>query len=376
VVVESTKEFDLINRSNYKLTREFLDFLSEIKQLRPGSLHRYKLDLNHFLLWLDETAIEKCESKRPSFASFLLTSRMDDRNGSLGVDTQKKIVQTTRRFLHWLKLYHPHRFKSLPAVWIDSLKPPPGVEVPSEHEYVTLEEAIRLAKFSLEENKQVYLRDQAAVAVLFLSGMRAGAFSTLPIEAVDLPAMAVRQWPSLGVQTKNQKHATTYLLDVPLLMDVVRAWDSVVRSQLPPSAMWYAPINCDWSDRTVTPEMPGKNRNISLGKRLKKLSQMAGVPYKSPHKYRHGHAVYALLQAKTMADYKAISQNLMHGSINVTDSIYAWLNGDEIKQRIVTLGHNASGLKTADNELEDFLCRLSRTELKQAIIRGAQLLAD
>ncbi len=366
----------MINRSNYKLTREFLDFLSEIKQLRPGSLHRYKLDLNHFLIWLDETAIEKCETKRPSFASFLQTSRMDDRNEPLGVNTQKKIVQTTRRFLHWIKLYHPHRFKSLSVVWIESLKPAAGIEVPNDHEYVTLEEAIHLAKYTLIENKQVYLRDQAAVAMLFLSGMRASAFSTLPIEAVDLPAMTVRQWPSLGVLTKNQKHATTYLLNVPILVDVVQAWDTVVRSQLPSSAMWYAPIKCDWNDRTVSPEMPGKNRNISLGKRLRKLSQMAGVPYKSPHKYRHGHAVYALLQAKTMADYKAISQNLMHGSINVTDSIYAWLNGDEIKQRISALSQNNSGLKTADNELEYFLCRLSRTELKQAIIRSAQLLAD
>jgi site-specific recombinase XerD len=366
----------MINRSNYKLTREYLDFLSEIKKLTPGSLHRYKLDLNHFLLWLDGTAVEKCESKRPSFSSFLQTSRMDNSEESLGVNTQKKIVQTTRRFLHWIKLYHPQRFKSLPAVWIDSLKPAPGITVSGEHEYVTLEEVIHLAKFPMKDNKQVYLRDQAAAAMLFVSGMRAGAFSTLPIEAVDLPAMAVKQWPSLGVQTKYQKHATTYLLDVPILIDVIQAWDDIVRSRLPPSAMWYAPIYGEWNDRYISHKLPGKNRNISLGKRLRKISLLAGVSHKSPHKYRHGHAVYALLRAKTMADYKAISQNLMHGNIKVTDSIYAWLNGDEIKQRIADLGHSNSSMSVADNELEDFLCKLSRTELKQAIILGAQLLAD
>ena len=265
----------MINRSNYKLTREFLDFLSEIKQLSPGSLHRFKLDLNHFLLWLDETPIEKCETKRPSFPSFLQTSRMDGSNKSLGVDTQKKTIQTTKRFLHWLKLYHPHRFKSLPVVWIDSLKAAAGFSAPGEHEFVTLEEAIFLANVPLKQEKLVYLRDQAAVAMLFVSGMRAGAFATLPIEAVDLTAMAVKQWPSLGVWTKNRKHATTYLLDVPRLIEVVKAWDAVVRSQLPLSAMWYAPIYGEWDKRTVSAEMPGKNRNISLGKRLRKLSQMA-----------------------------------------------------------------------------------------------------
>ena len=366
----------MVNRDNFKLTREFLDFLSEVKRLNPGSLHRYKVYLNHFLLWLDETPIVKCDAKRPSFPSFLQRSRMDQRDHPMIIETQRKIIQTTRRFLHWLKSYHPKRFKSLPVVWIDTLRPSPGSVVSGEHEYVTLEEAVHLATLPLGKDKQVLLRDQAAVAMLFVSGMRASAFSTLPIEAVDLSAMSIKQWPSLGVRTKNQKHATTYLLDVPILLNVIQSWDALVRSRLPASAMWFTPIYGKWSRRAICDAAPGKNRNIALGKRLFKLSQLAGVPYKSPHKYRHGHAVYALLQAQTMADYKAISQNLMHENINVTDSIYAWLNGDEIKQRITALGHDQANLKEVDNELEDFLCKLSRPGLKQTIIRSAQLLAD
>jgi hypothetical protein len=42
--------------------------------------------------------------------------------------------------------------------------------------------------------------------------MRAGAFSTLPISAVDLSSRTIKQWPALGVKTKNGKSATTYLL--------------------------------------------------------------------------------------------------------------------------------------------------------------------
>ena len=45
---------------------------------------------------------------------------------------------------------------------------------------------------------------------------------------------------------------------------------------------------------------------------MRKLFEFADLPYKSPHKFRHGHAVYALQHAKTMADYKAVSMNLMH----------------------------------------------------------------
>ncbi len=53
---------------------------------------------------------------------------------------------------------------------------------------------------------------------------------TLPLEAVDLEKLAVKQWPKLGVKTKFQKHATTFLLPIPELLRVVRAWDDEVRA--------------------------------------------------------------------------------------------------------------------------------------------------
>ncbi len=57
--------------------------------------------------------------------------------------------------------------------------------------------------------------------MMYLSGMRAGAFGSLSIACVDLPNRTIKQWPSLGVQTKNGKSATTYLLDMPELLVVV-----------------------------------------------------------------------------------------------------------------------------------------------------------
>jgi site-specific recombinase XerC len=36
-----------------------------------------------------------------------------------------------------------------------------------------------------------------------------------------------------------------------------------------------------------------------------------GLKYHSPHKFRHGHAVYALNKAKDVPAIKAVSQNLM-----------------------------------------------------------------
>jgi len=112
-----------------------------------------------------------------------------------------------------------------------------------------------------------------------------------------------------------------------------------------------------------------------LAKRIRKLSNLVGIEYKSPHKFRHGHAVYALLQAQTMADYKAISQNLMHGSIKVTDSIYAWLNDNQVKDRIASLSTNQAQQPKNATELDILLSQLSKSELKQAIQLAADHLA-
>lgn len=44
-----------------------------------------------------------------------------------------------------------------------------------------------------------------------------------------------------------------------------------------------------------------------------------GLPYHSPHAFRHGHAVYALKLAENISQLKAISQNLMHANLSTTD---------------------------------------------------------
>ena len=78
---------------------------------------------------------------------------------------------------------------------------------------------------------------------------------------------------------------------------------------------------------------------------MRNLFNVAGLPYKSPHKFRHGHAVYALQHAKTMADYKAVSMNLMHEDIRVTDGIYAPLAGNEVQHRIAGLTSSAKSVR-------------------------------
>jgi len=209
--------------------------------------------------------------------------------------------------------------------------------------------------------------------MLFLSGSRAGAFTSLPIQAVDIPGRAIRQWPELGVRTKFGKRATTYLLEIPELLEVVSEWDALVRGKLPGTAAWYAPIESSWGEQEFSGRSPGRNRGEALYKRLKILFSLAGLPFKGPHRFRHGHAVYGLLHAKDMADYKAVSSNLMHADITITDEIYAPLLAKEVKQRIAGLGKNPTG--GPNTQLEVLLQNSQKSELKAALLLCAELLS-
>jgi integrase len=138
-----------------------------------------------------------------------------------------------------------------------------------------------------------------------------------------------------------------------------------LKPNLPSTAPWYAPISARWGSQSLEESEPGKNRHQALDKRLRRLFDLAGLPYKSAHKFRHGHAVYGLLKAQTMADYKAVSMNLMHHDIKITDSIYAPILSEEVKERIA--GLTASPLSLPETEFEGSLSQLSNADLSKVL---------
>ncbi len=146
---------------------------------------------------------------------------------------------------------------------------------------------------------------------------------------------------------------------------MAQIWDDVVRSNLPPTAPWYAPISSRWGCQSLADAEPGKNRHQALDKRLRRLFTLAGLPYKSAHKFRHGHAVYGLLKAQTMADYKAVSMNLMHNDIKITDSIYAPILSEEVKERIAKLTSDQDSVP--DTEIDGLLDQLSNADLSKVL---------
>jgi len=248
-----------------------------------------------------------------------------------------KVIGASRRFFDWLSR-HQNGYNFIKSNYLDTLKSPRMESKPQDHEAVTLEEIIEIAKAPTITLKDE--RIQAAAILWYLSGIRIGAFVSLPIKAVDIKNRTIMLWPSLGVKTKFNKHTTVYLLDIPELLEVVVAWDNKANQILKPDDLWFAPFSPITKDFDLDYKEAGKYRSDGARKDLKAWLQLVGLPYHSPHKFRHGFAVYGLKNANTFSEYKAVSQNLSHSSINTTDRIYSILSENDVKERIAGFGNS------------------------------------
>lgn len=294
-----------------------------------------------------DTTFSQANTIKPGLLIYLDEAR-SEKGEPFAAETRKKVVENTRKFFEWCKMEQAAKFRGLPSRWVQKLKSQRKntPDVQREPEFLLVDEVIQLTNLPGAESDLAHWRDCAMAARLLLTGERASAAVTSPISAIDFDRLSLKQWPELGVKTKNNKKATTFLFNIPELIAVARSWDEFVRAHLPPDA-------------------PGSNRNIALNKRLRLLFAQAALPYRSAHKFRHGHAAYGLLHCQTMADYKALSLNLMHESLEITDSIYVHLKLEEQRNRITRLVNQPVGMP--DGELEQFLFSISRQNIPNAM---------
>jgi len=319
-------EQEMINRDNYHLRRAYLAYLAETKRRDTHTICQHKSALKRLLEWADSISFYEAYKLKPSFPAYVASQ-------GLAVKTQEGIVTVARLFFEWLKKYKPEQTSKLTPLWMEtfSVKRLPADE---EHQAYTIEQIEKLV--GNYKSTPYFVRAKGALALLFLSGMRIGAMVTMPISALDLTSRTVRQWPSLGVETKQRKKATTFLLDIPGLFGAVEKWDRIVRGQFSGDALWFAKLNINGNVLEANGGS-SKSRQQSFIVSLRRLCEMEDIPYLSPHKIRHGHAVYALKLCQDIADLKAVSMNLMHKDISTTDGIYGILSRGDVQSRIEAL---------------------------------------
>lgn len=333
----------LINRDNYHLTLAYLKYLEEVRQNDRLTVVNRRMAMRHQLEWAADRPFIDAEHIRPTFPRYLLSADLNGDGKPISPGYAVKVCRVVQDFMRWYRRSDKAAAKAIPESWIETVTIARTESAVHESEYYTLDEVRQLLAVPAQTRR--IERDQAAVAFLFLSGMRVGAFVSMRIEALMLAGdhPYVRQYPELGMKTKNRKAADTWLWLIPDLLERVRAWDSTVRSTLSTGALWYATLDT-WGKLTGGDNVDSdRRRSVSDG--LRDLCQRAGVRYKSVHKLRHGITVYGWERASSAAEMKAISQNLMHSSMGITDAIYSVLKGSDVGAQIAALSAKAMGGK-------------------------------
>lgn len=322
----------MINRENWQDIRAYLDHMRQMDR-DVESVRRVWCYLRHLLEWADDRRLGSARLFDPSFQVYLLTARADGRQKRLSAASMKKSCEYARRFFKWARGAHPARYKQISEDWADTIRPSLARGTHSEyheHKFYTLEQLRKIAALKPKNLKEE--RDQAAVCFLFLSAMRGQAFVSMPIGAVDVERGVVDQFPEIGVRTKNRKAARTHLLMIPELMDVVRAWHEKLRAAgLGDDDIWFQALDSWHVNFSRRRDLNWLARRAVVADGLQDLCELAGVPYLSPHKLRHGHAVYMMRKIKDMRQLKSLSQNLMHESVDTTDKIYGRMVRNDIE---------------------------------------------
>ncbi len=369
----------MINRQNWLDVKAFMAYQHGTIQNDDSTIGRQRTALRNLLEWADEKPFDKAKTIEPSFPVYLANKR--DENGRPFANSGgEKTLQIARQFFTFARSEFSSRYKNISTSWIKTVIPSKRNSAQSrlkDHKHYTLEAVMKIASVPAETLE--LKRDIAAVAFLFLSGMRISAFTSLPIECVNIEENEVLQLPEKGVRTKNRKAAITHLLQIPELQAIVHEWDAIVRAQLSPLDLWY-PVLERGRDALVKGAQPHADRGGDFRNHLKVICKMAGVPFMSPHKLRHGHVVYSLKNANDLQDLKAISQNVMHSSIQITDSIYGNLSSKDVKRVISAIGMtpNAPAANPTPGtplDLTAFLSMLSNPEIQAVIAKvtnGAQ----
>ena len=179
-------------------------------------------------------------------------------------------------------------------------------------------------------------RDRALIAFMLLACPRNAAATSLKLRHLDLDARTLVQ-DGAEVQTKFRKFITTGFYPVGgNAEDIVRDWVSELEEQLGfgPDDPIFPRTRNERSPETGLFEPVGINRapwqsGGSMRAVFRNAFENAGLPYASPHSFRHTLARYALKLNLSAIELAAWSKNLGHADVMTTLQSYAKMTDSE-----------------------------------------------
>ena len=282
-------------------------------------------------------------AKVKEFVTYLLTKKKPP----LSLNSCNHILHYLRRFYEWLPLMdgYKRRIKLTDSEYFQlDRKMTKIAQYFNERPQPTQEMIVRTVT-TIKIQNELDRRDQALIAVAYLSGMRIKALVTLPLRCVDVESLKIKQDPSKGVETKfNKKIPTTLFPFDEKLIEIFRQWVKFLREEklfgdgdplFPASLLEQQDENSFIYSATKLSRQFWRNTG-SAREIFKRRFKEAGLDYYVPHSFRHAAIDKALSLAETDEQRKAISQNVGHERMATTYD-YAPLRPERVAEQIKNL---------------------------------------
>ncbi|MBN4056826.1 site-specific integrase [bacterium AH-315-J21] len=325
---------------NAKVVRLYVGYVRDAKRLSETTIRAIEKAIHSYEIATEDADFKTFDRQKARRFTAWLEKVGPSGNGA-SAHQSYQILRQLSAFFHWLASRSGYKsrivssdieYLSLEKIKMQRINSPISVDWP-DREFVN--ELVN----SISVENELDRRDKALVCFLFLSGMRDMAIATLPLGCFDSKTLEVRQFPDMGVKTKNSKRFVSKLFtfDENLLL-IVTNWVSHLKIKrgfqstdpiFPRTLVVRHQQTGEFATQDIEPVFwkgAGPIRSI-----LKSRSERAGLKYYKPHSFRHAASQLELRQCMNPEEIRAVSQNLGHENVGTTLTNYAKLTPDRLK---------------------------------------------
>lgn len=330
------------NPKNERVKNKYFKYLLTAKQKNIKSVDSSRkalMKFEEFSHFADFTAFNP--DVAIAFKEYLLMQTSKQRGEPFSQHTLNSILKNVRDFFEWLAFESNYKkyIKQTDIAYLKpSLKEMSMVRKQGFVNFASLDEIYKVI-FNMPFETDIQKRDRAIISFTLLTGVRDGTLKGFKLKHVNLEKELLHQDPK-EVETKFSKEIYTFFFPVDFRIKQIfidyynfltkekgftsndplfPKLESVVSNEGLP----LPPVMTKEHYRSIT----------SIRQVFKEDFIKAGVPYHSPHTFRHTLVVYGEEICKSPEEFKAWSQNLGHEHVSTTFTSYGKL--EVYKQGIV-----------------------------------------
>jgi integrase len=362
-----------IKLKNERVKRHYFRWMQGAKGFSDKSI-----DSMEKALWKYEEATNESDyalfsdKKADEFKKYLQTQSNKRTGESLSLTSQYHHLRHVKNFFIWLSGQPGYKSKvsANDAQYLSlSQKDRRLATTSKEPKYPTLDQIRTLCEFPI--NDEIDMRDQALIAFTALTGMRDSAIVTTSLQCFDIQNLQVDQSPKLGVKTKFSKQIQTTIFQIDdKLVDIVVSWYKHLVSEKKYSLtdpLFPATELGQVSAQHIAFEVKGVSKHFwsntgPMRKIFQERSKQTGMPYFSPHKFRHFLINEVQKHISSIEQLKALSQNMGHENMGTTFHGYGAISSGRVSEIVNTIDFSG---KPTNKDQQAMIQRVTKQVMEQ-----------